>query len=370
MAVAEHTSLEAYCLDVAQRAQRAQAALATVPRRGEKCLAHGCRPTAARAPDRARSGQRPRRGQGRRSWADARRDRSLAADAQDDRVDGPALEDVAAMPEPIGEVIESSQRPNGLEVLKVRVPLGVIFFIYESRPNVTSDAAAVAIKSGNAVILRGGKEAVESNRAIAALLSVAARETGIPEDAVQLVDTTDRAAVGHFLRLDKYISVAIPRRRGADPPRGRRGRDAGHQALYRQLPHLRRSLGRSGHGRADHAQRQVPADGRLQRRRVVGGAQRRLRPVLAAAFAAARRAGRGNPRRRPRCRHYVATGAGQRSRLLCRVSRADDFGQGGRFVGRGHRAHQPLWFAAHRCDRDFAIWRRPGISRSRSTARQ
>ena len=121
------------------------------------------------------------------------------------------LEEVAALPEPIGEVIESSIRPNGLEVLKVRVPLGVVFFIYESRPNVTADAAAICVKSGNAVILRGGKEAAHSNRAIADLLAEAAVDVGLPADAVQLVSTTDRAAVGHFLALDEYISVAIPR---------------------------------------------------------------------------------------------------------------------------------------------------------------
>ncbi len=124
---------------------------------------------------------------------------------------GAALEEVAALPEPIGEVISSSVRPNGLEVQKVRVPLGVVFFIYESRPNVTADAAALCVKSGNAVILRGGKEAVHSNAAIAEILAEAAAEAGLPGDAVQLVATTDREAVGHFLRMPEYINVAIPR---------------------------------------------------------------------------------------------------------------------------------------------------------------
>ena len=121
------------------------------------------------------------------------------------------MEDVAGLPEPIGETIESSIRPNGLEVRKVRVPLGVVFFIYESRPNVTADAAAICVKSGNAVILRGGKEAARSNRAIVDLLAQAAEDVGLPTDAVQLVSTADRQAVGHFLALDEYISVAIPR---------------------------------------------------------------------------------------------------------------------------------------------------------------
>jgi glutamate-5-semialdehyde dehydrogenase len=122
-----------------------------------------------------------------------------------------ALHEVAALPTPNGEVFESSVRPNGLLVTKVRVPLGVVFFIFESRPNVTADAAALCVKSGNAVILRGGKEAFHSNQALHALLVAALKETGLPEHAVQLVDTTDRDAVGAFLRAGKYIDVTIPR---------------------------------------------------------------------------------------------------------------------------------------------------------------
>lgn len=122
-----------------------------------------------------------------------------------------ALEQVAAQKDPVGEIIESTVRPNGLDVQKVRVPLGVVFFIYESRPNVTADAAAICVKSGNAVILRGGKEAAHSSQAIVDVLTEAARETGLPREAVQLVGTPDRDAVGHFLRLDEYIDLAIPR---------------------------------------------------------------------------------------------------------------------------------------------------------------
>jgi len=121
------------------------------------------------------------------------------------------MEEVAMLPEPIGEVISSSVRPNGLEVQKVRVPLGVIFFIYESRPNVTADAAALCVKAGNAVILRGGKEAVHSNAAITAVLAEAAAEAGLPADAVQIVATADREAVGHLLRMPEYINLCIPR---------------------------------------------------------------------------------------------------------------------------------------------------------------
>jgi glutamate-5-semialdehyde dehydrogenase len=122
-----------------------------------------------------------------------------------------ALEQVALLPDPVGEIIESNVRPNGLLVTRVRVPLGVVFFIYESRPNVTADAAALCVKSGNAVILRGGKEAFHSNQAIHRLLQEALAEVGLPVHAVQLVETTDRDAVGHFLRLREQIDVTIPR---------------------------------------------------------------------------------------------------------------------------------------------------------------
>jgi glutamate-5-semialdehyde dehydrogenase len=121
------------------------------------------------------------------------------------------LEEVAVLPDPVGEVIESSVRPNGLQILKTRVPLGVVFFIYESRPNVTADAAAICLKSGNAVILRGGKEAAHSSAAIVEILRETTTDNGLPPDALHLVETADRAAVGEFLRLPQYIDVAIPR---------------------------------------------------------------------------------------------------------------------------------------------------------------
>ncbi len=121
------------------------------------------------------------------------------------------LEGVARLPDPVGQGIESQVRPSGLEISKIRVPLGVVFFIYESRPNVTADAAAICVKSGNAVILRGGKEAAQSSRAIVEVLRSVAAKNGLPADGVQLVGTADRAAVGHFLRMDKLIDVAIPR---------------------------------------------------------------------------------------------------------------------------------------------------------------
>lgn len=121
------------------------------------------------------------------------------------------LEQVAQLPDPVGEISDIVFRPSGIQVGHMRVPLGVIGIIYESRPNVTADAAALCLKSGNAVILRGGSEAIHSNRAIAACLRRAMIDTGLPQDAVQLVDSTDRALVGELIRADKYVDVIIPR---------------------------------------------------------------------------------------------------------------------------------------------------------------
>src|SRR6266545_4628896 len=121
------------------------------------------------------------------------------------------LREVAVLPNPVGKILDSSVRPNGLHVHKVSVPLGVIFFIYESRPNVTVDAAALCVKSGNAVILRGGKEAIHSNKALHQILADCLRVAELPGEAVQLVETTERDAVGHLLRLSDCIDLAIPR---------------------------------------------------------------------------------------------------------------------------------------------------------------
>ena len=121
------------------------------------------------------------------------------------------LEQVATLRDPVGEVSELRERPSGITVGRMRVPLGVIGIIYESRPNVTADAAALCLKSGNAAILRGGSESIRSNRAIAACVHEGLRAAGLPEDAVQVVDTPDRAAVGELLRLDRYVDIIVPR---------------------------------------------------------------------------------------------------------------------------------------------------------------
>jgi glutamate-5-semialdehyde dehydrogenase len=121
------------------------------------------------------------------------------------------LDEIAALPDPVGAISDLRYRPSGIQVGMMRVPLGVIGIIYESRPNVTADAAGLCLKSGNATILRGGSEAIHSNRAIAKCVHEGLRNAGLPEQAVQLIDTTDRAAVGHLLADDAHVDVIIPR---------------------------------------------------------------------------------------------------------------------------------------------------------------
>ena len=203
--------LQAYCRDLAVAAQAAAQELALIP---TDLRNHWLRESASQLQQQA--------------------DRLLAANAEDiaaapsyglseaqidrlrldaERIDGIAegLRQVASLDDPVGEQIDHTTRPNGLEISRVRVPLGVVFFIYESRPNVTADAAAICIKSGNAVILRGGKEAAHSSRAIVEVLAEVAQQVGIPPAAMQLVASSDRDAVGHFLAMNDQIDLAIPR---------------------------------------------------------------------------------------------------------------------------------------------------------------
>lgn len=211
MAIADNRDLEQYCRETAKQARRAAARLSQLRgdvknhwlKKSAQLLRH--QSDAILAANQEDLDAAPGYG-----LTDAQIDR-LRLDK--DRIDGIALglEEVVALPDPVGEVLQSTTRPNGLEVSKVCVPLGVVFFIYESRPNVTADAAAICMKSGNAVILRGGKEAAHSSRAIVDILRSTAAESHLPVDAIQLVDTADRAAVGHFLAMDNLIDVAIPR---------------------------------------------------------------------------------------------------------------------------------------------------------------
>ena len=121
------------------------------------------------------------------------------------------LREIAALPDPVGEVVRMWRRPNGLQIGKIRTPLGVIGIIYESRPNVTADAASLCIKSGNAVILRGGSEAINSNIAIAKVLSEGGSSKGLPDNSIQLIDVPEREAIFEMLKLDTYIDLVIPR---------------------------------------------------------------------------------------------------------------------------------------------------------------
>ncbi|MDM8011583.1 MAG: glutamate-5-semialdehyde dehydrogenase [Parasphingorhabdus sp.] len=145
-----------------------------------------------------------------RDLSDSMLDR-LMIDAERLEAIAAAVEHVGKLPDPVGQVIDRSERPNGLVMERVRVPLGVIGIIYESRPNVTADAAALALRSGNAVILRGGSEAIQSNGAIYEAMVAGVVEAGLPADAIQLVQTTDRAAVGAMLKASGLIDIIIPR---------------------------------------------------------------------------------------------------------------------------------------------------------------
>jgi glutamate-5-semialdehyde dehydrogenase len=150
--------------------------------------------------ERARSGGHPRAFVDRLTLTESRIEEMAAG-----------LRHVAGLPDPVGETIETWRRPSGLEIARVRVPLGVIGFIFESRPNVTADAAGLCLKSGNAVLLRGGSEALESNTLLAQILGKAAEKAGLPAEAVQAVETADRAAVLAMLTLDRYLDLIIPR---------------------------------------------------------------------------------------------------------------------------------------------------------------
>jgi glutamate-5-semialdehyde dehydrogenase len=203
--------LQDYCLGVARRARAAAEVMAQVTgAMKDEWLRLAARLLRERASDLAAANEADLAAAGELGLTDAQIDR-LRLGSKGIEAMAAAIDEIALAANPIGEIIESSVRPTGLEVQKVRVPLGVVFFIYESRPNVTADAAALCLKSGNAVILRGGKEAARSNRAIADVLIEAAKAVGLPADAVQLVATADRDAVGHLLALDQYIALAIPR---------------------------------------------------------------------------------------------------------------------------------------------------------------
>ena len=118
---------------------------------------------------------------------------------------------IAALADPVGEISDLKYRPSGIQVGKMRVPLGVVGIIYEARPNVTADAAGLCLKAGNAAILRGGSEAIHSNQAIAACVKEGLKAAGLPETAIQVIETTDRAAVGELITMNEFVDVIVPR---------------------------------------------------------------------------------------------------------------------------------------------------------------
>ena len=130
-----------------------------------------------------------------------------------ERIEGMAkgVLDVATLPEPVGRILSATERPNGLRIEKVSTPIGVIAVIFEARPNVTSDAAALCLKSGNTVILRGGKEAINSNKTISKVMRQAVKEAGMPEDVIQLVEDTSRESANELMKMNEYVDVLIPR---------------------------------------------------------------------------------------------------------------------------------------------------------------
>jgi glutamate-5-semialdehyde dehydrogenase len=200
-----------YCEDLGRRARAAAGRLATVPgERKNRWLLDSARAVEARARDILAANEKDLAQAADLALSTALVDRlrltpeRIAAVAQ-------SMREVAALPDPVGQVLESSIRPNGLQVQKVRVPLGVIFFIYESRPGVTLDAAGLCVKSGNAIILRGGKESLHSNTALHQILAEGLPQAGLPADAVQLVTTAEREVVGHLLKMDQWIDLVIPR---------------------------------------------------------------------------------------------------------------------------------------------------------------
>ena len=211
MGIAENMDIQQYMATVGEQARGASRAMARATA-GDKNAALSAIAGALRAHRSAILDANQRDlARGRDSGLDAALlDRlELTPERFDGMVEG--LEQVIALADPVGGITDLNYRPSGIQVGKMRVPLGVIGIIYESRPNVTIDAAALCLKSGNAAILRGGSEAIDSNQAIAECLRIGLREAGLPETAVQVIETTDRAAVGELITHPEWVDVIVPR---------------------------------------------------------------------------------------------------------------------------------------------------------------
>ena len=205
------TDMDAYVLELARGAREAAARLRSLPgRRRDDALRRIADDLEAQAATIQKENARDLKAAEAAGLAAAMIDRLTLSEK---RIAGMAesLRQIAMQVDPVGQIVEGSVRPDGLAVQRIRVPIGVVAFIYESRPNVTTDAAGLCLKSGNAILLRGGKEAIHSNRALGRLIVAALEATGLPAAAVQLIATTDRAAVAAMLKLDEQIDVVIAR---------------------------------------------------------------------------------------------------------------------------------------------------------------
>jgi len=205
------TVIRAYVEDLGRRARAASAALATASTETKNAALLGMADSVEREAPALEAANRLDLEAAEKSGVSPAMRQRLALDKKAIAEICEGLRQVASLPDPVGEVLGSWERPNGLRISKVRVPIGVIAMIYEARPNVTPDAAALCIKSGNAVILRGGREALHSNIALARLLRNAAAAKGLPGDSLQLVERPEHEAVNELLTLNAYIDLVIPR---------------------------------------------------------------------------------------------------------------------------------------------------------------
>ena len=277
-------------------------------------------------------------------------------------------EQIAAMPDPIGEITGVKRRPTGISVGQMRVPLGVFGMIYESRPNVTIEAASLAIKSGNACILRGGSEAIHSNLALAELVAASLEEAGLPRAAVQLVNTTDRAAVGLLIASPQWVDVIIPR--------GGKGliERIAMEAKVPVIKHLDGNCHSYVDAEVDVDQAvQVVDNAKTQKYspcnadRVAAGACGPGAGLSAAHRRRLQGQGRGDARLPAHAGPGARCGGGHRGGLVHRIPRAHHQHQGRRLARRSHGPHQPLRLASHGCDPDDQPPITPCASCARST---
>src|SRR5689334_13246751 len=206
-----HLDLAAYMRDVGERARVAARLLARAPARTKVAALEGAAAAIGRNTDALLAANATDVEAARAAGDDDAFVDRLALNPERVAAMADGLRQVAALPDPVGEITELKYRPTGIQVGRMRVPLGVVGIVYESRPNVTADAAALCLKSGNAAILRGGSEAMRSNQAIAACVHEGLAAAGLPEDAVQAIATSDRAAVGMLATMDRYVDVLVPR---------------------------------------------------------------------------------------------------------------------------------------------------------------